>query len=303
MTDNNKKKKSALLPVLLVLLLTGLVGTVSAKYIFSEQIEALFRIKEFYFRSDVLTEEGAERRRNFDADYLMFELYNSADELRFSEDDVEYTISVEKKVDGSWQSGGALFDLYLDSDETADVTDQPVYTGTLGGGQVNEVRVKMHGLEDGAEYKVTAYATMGRVSGTNGFQKTISATFVPGAEGESVYKHLQKDGLYNSHVVLTVWTQNIKSDSTNGVVVRYADDDIVPDNTNPVLGGVVMSVDADDNEYIEFSDTTNFTQPYSSYSYRFFISPQGDIDNITVDDFVVTLHNGAVTRSAGPGTP
>ena len=98
--NNNRQKSSSLIQLLLVLSLS-IIGAVSAKYIYSMQVEKALRAKEFYFKSNLLTETGKEYRINSDSAAVSFKLQNHIDDLRFSEDIVEYTVTVTTKDGGS----------------------------------------------------------------------------------------------------------------------------------------------------------------------------------------------------------
>lgn len=293
----NKKRKSPLITALLVLLIVGTVGTVAAKYVFSTQIENLFRAKEFYFTSDTLTEisnpeteTGTEYTINYDAENIVFSISNAADELRFSEDDVVYTIDVKKKSGTDWTDCGASVS----------------YTtgGTLAKGGVNTAQITVSGIQTGGSvtdtYKVTVTATMGKnlEKSIYGYKKVMAATFVPSQPQQTIYKHLKKDTLYDAYVVLTVWTKDLKAAAPDGVDIAYPAGGgtvkLVPDNTDAILHDVYL--DAGDS--IAFSDKTNFAEAYSSRSYRFFVT-DGDIDDITAENFSVMIGS----QTASTATP
>ena len=287
MADNRtKKRKSPFVIVLMVLLLVGTVGTVMAKYVFSTQLDGIFRAKEFYFTSDILGEENPQYAINRDAESIVFTIKNAADELRCSEDEIVYTATLTDR------DGGPIYTAKLDNLSTAETETGTTLGGTLAGGSVNGTKIKIYDIKKGESYKVTVTATMG----TNlenriyGYTKTLSATFVPGEEEQVIYKHLSKDT--EEYVVLTVWTQNL----SGSVDIAYSAENavkILPDNTDKAMRNTFVQDDA-----ISFSDTTNFAQPYSSYSYRFFVA-EGDIDDITAEHFIVTIG----TQKAEPNTP
>lgn len=104
-------------------------------------------------------------------------------------------------------------------------------------------------VEQGKTYVVTA-------TGTKGFKKDLTATFIV---KESEVEAYTSAIVTKEYILLTVWTKNI----SGNVKVSEIPVDLIPDNTIDILKNVKQGDS-------EFTDTVNFTKPYSSYSYRFF---------------------------------
>ena len=131
------RKRTVILSVLLVLLLA--VGGVFAKYVYDSGGMNLLSAKEFYFTSNLLTENTAKYVLNSTTTEVSFTLGNSADKLRFSQDDIKYEITVECKSGESY------------SEENIQYKE-----GVLTGNSVNQTTVTLQNLKMGETYIVTA---------------------------------------------------------------------------------------------------------------------------------------------------
>lgn len=214
----------------LALLIAGVSG-VSAKYVTGQVKDHLFAAKEFYFTSNLLEVGGADYILNSNADSVTFTLSNGADELRYSEDDITYTVT----ADGGILSTG---------------------TGTLTGGSHNKTSITLSDLKKNKTYTVTAV-------GEAGYESTLKATFTLANEGEGVYKYLDT-AADPAYVLLTVWTENV---SGNAEVTFPAG--LVPDTTDSAMADVKNYSDGSYTSG-NFTDGTGFDNTYSSHVYRFF---------------------------------
>jgi len=194
----------------------------------------------FYFESDFLTVEG--KTYNVSATSVTFLLKNNADDLRFADNDITYTLST---------TGGTL----------------SATGGILAGGTTSSVTITLEDLVPGQEYTVTATANAG-------YEKTLKATFCISEPATKLYMNTNVvTDVYtgvDTHVLLTVWSENITGD----VSVAFPAG-LIPDNTDPVMAGVenlVAGVYVED----EFVDTATFAAPHSSHVYRFFITTDYD---------------------------
>lgn len=238
---------AAALAVGLVLLVL-LVGTAIGRYQHQFGSESYVRAKEFYFTSDFL--DGKTHTLAPGSTEVEFTVGNHADELRFSEVDIDYTVTVSPK-DG--------------------VTITPE-TGTLSEGSVNNGTLTISGLSSGKTYNVTVTG-IGYADGkpnTPGYEKTLKATIEVLSEKSAVYKYL--DATNPDYVLLTVWAQGY-----TGTVTIQPPEGMIPDNTDPVMGSVQTGAQFQDNE--SFS-----TSAYCSHTYRFFYNGSG----VTADNFTVT---------------
>ena len=240
------RKRTIIITVLVVLLFT--VGGVFAKYIYNSGGMGLLSAKEFYFTSNLLTENTAKYVLNSKTTEISFALGNNADKLRFSQDDIKYSITVGCKSGDSYPEENIK---YADSEQV------------LSGGSVDTTSVTLEGLTMGETYIVTA-------TGRAGYKQTLKAEFTVSDKEENVYMHL--DISNDAFVLLTVWTHNMTGPLT---VITPAG--LIPDNTDPILRKV-YNYSGTEYGAVQFTDNTNFTEAYSSYTYRFFISEDKSYD-------------------------
>lgn len=240
------RKRTIIITVLIVLLFT--VGGVFAKYIYNSGGMGLLSAKEFYFTSNLLTENTAKYVLNSQTTEISFALGNNADKLRFSQDDIKYSITVGCKSGDSYPEENIK---YADSEQV------------LSGGSVDTTSVTLEGLTMGETYIVTA-------TGKAGYKQTLKAEFTVSDKEENVHMHL--DTSNDAFVLLTVWTHNMTGPLT---VITPAG--LIPDNTDPILRKV-YNYSGTEYGAVQFTDNTNFTEAYSSYTYRFFISEDKSYD-------------------------
>lgn len=240
------RKRTIIITLLIVLLFT--VGGVFAKYIDNSGGMGLLSAKEFYFTSNLLTENTAKYVLNSKTTEISFTLGNNADKLRFSQDNIKYSITVECKSGDSYPEENIK---YADSEQV------------LSGGSVDTTSVTLEGLTMGETYIVTA-------TGRAGYKQTLKAEFTVSDKEENVHMHL--DTSNDAFVLLTVWTHNMTGPLT---VITPAG--LIPDNTDPILRKV-YNYSGTEYGAVQFTDNTNFTEAYSSYTYRFFISEDKSYD-------------------------
>lgn len=240
------RKRTIIITVLIVLLFT--VGGVFAKYIYNSGGMGLLSAKEFYFTSNLLTENTAKYVLNSKTTEISFTLGNNADKLRFSQDNIKYSITVGCKSGDSYPEENIK---YADSEQV------------LSGGSVDTTSVTLEGLTMGETYIVTA-------TGRAGYKQTLKAEFTVSDKEENVHMHL--DTSNDAFVLLTVWTHNMTGPLT---VITPAG--LIPDNTDPILRKV-YNYSGTEYGAVQFTDNTNFTEAYSSYTYRFFISEDKSYD-------------------------
>lgn len=209
----------------------ALSGTL-AKYLHSERADSEIKAPDFYFESNLLTVAGDQvYQLTYGTKEISFSLKNFADEFRYCEMDISYTVSVE--------GGGTL--------NTA--------SGTLTGGNKTSHTITLSGLEDGKTYTITA-------TGNAGFEQTLSAKFSVRAEKNNVYKYV--DDSHPNYVLLTVWSQH----RTGDALITFPKG-LIPDNTDPILKDVKNLQDGE-YQSGSFTDSQSFVTSYSSRTYRFF---------------------------------
>lgn len=261
------RKRTVILSVLLVLLLA--VGGVFAKYVYDSGGMNLLSAKEFYFTSNLLTENTAKYVLNSTTTEISFTLGNNADKLRFSQDDIKYEITVECK-------SGERY-----SEENIQYKE-----GVLTGNGVDQTTVTLQNLKMGETYIVTA-------TGRAGYKQILKAEFFVSDKEENVYKHL--DTSNSAYVLLTVWTENV----TGSLKIGVTKEGLIPDNTDLALRNVF---NYNDGEYgtMEITDSDNYKAAYSSYTYRFFVSGSS---SYSVEDFNVFIENSGTTYLAKEEIP
>ena len=163
--------------VLAAILLLLIIGSVLSKYVYNNKGQSLITAHEFYFTSDYLTEENQEYILSSDTTEIQIILKNHEDNLRYSSDEVKYSVLVngtEKK------------------------------SGNLEANQKSSDKITISGLQNGETYEVVA-------TGSAGFKKTIRATFRVLAVNENVYKSVKNTDEY---VLLTVWAESLSGNLT-----------------------------------------------------------------------------------------
>lgn len=179
---------------------------VSAKYIRQTVTKNNFATaSEFYFESDLL--DGAEHEvvptdTQGTTASVTIRLKNHADDLRYSETAINYTVIVAEKDTDS---------------QAADVTVTPS-SGTLAAGKINNADVTISNLQAGKTYTITA-------STDNVYQKTLTGTIKVLQPDTNVYASVSDKTQY---IEVTVWT----TDYTGEVKLSYGDIGLVPDNTD-----------------------------------------------------------------------
>jgi hypothetical protein len=223
--------------LVLILLASGGIGTTVAKYIHSTDGKMLVKAPEFYFTSDLLTEDGnVSYMLNSNTTQVQFLLRSTADELRNSDMKIGYTVSLEKPEDASG---------YLDITE-----------GELTGTEKTKT-VTLRDVQPGVTYTVTAI-------GEAGYTQELSATFRVADKDQNVYKNLTQSP--DGYLLLTVWTHNVEGDLTISIPAG-----LIPDNTNPEMSEVYNVEDPTKNSF-----TSSF-EKYTSKTYRFFGTTTGEI--------------------------
>ena len=208
--DKTKNPRIVYLWILILIILAAGTCGVAAKYIQASEQKIISQAKEFYFTSDLLTEEGANYTLNPGTTQVRFTLMNHIDELRYSDDLILYNVYVNDVV-------------LVENGRLNQNDDEIVFA-----------------VENGKTYHV-------RAEGIAGYRKTISATFTVMTEPDGFYKSLDASNEY--FVLLTVWTEavsgNVTIDFPAGLipdatdekltnVVNYEDSYYEAGRTNPV---------------------------------------------------------------------
>lgn len=229
-----------------VLLLLSVVSGVYAKYVWGIERKSAVSAPNFYFTSDLLAENPKTYTLNPGAGgttSFTFEVRNYADELRNTDMNVEYSVTV------------------IPSEE---ITVTPA-SGKLTASQKSTATITVSGLENGQTYTITA-------TGRAGFESTLSANVTVRPDAQNIYKHLYVDSTDPNYVLLTVWTENV-----SGEVSITFPAELIPDATDAALEGIFTP--SNDGKAYMFTDNSNFTASYSSHVYRFFKAEDAKYEN------------------------
>ena len=209
-----------------VLLLTSLTigGTIYAKYVHSTRSDIVAGSPNFYFESDYLTSATPTYYLKSDTKSVSFLLKNYADVLRFSDDDVAYTLT--------------LTCLTNPTDTSATLSQS---TGSIATGAPREAVITISGLKSGYSYRVEAV-------GSAGFRKTLSAIFTVQSTDAVLYKHLES---VDEYVILTVWTRDLEGD-----VSISLPDGLIPDNTWPGMSSIKSTQKKIEESYEKYASKT-----------------------------------------------
>jgi len=175
------------------LLLSVGVSFIYARYASTKKETQTVTAPDFYFESNMLTEEGKEHSFSASVDSVTFEIYNFADSLRISTLDVNYTVTVTCE-------GNTVYNK----------------TGTIQKNVKTAEKITVSDLEAGKTYEV-------EVVGENGFKKTIRAIFKIHDE-TGFFKLVDSSDPYC--VILKVWTAD-----SSGTVTVTPPTELIPDNT------------------------------------------------------------------------
>ncbi len=218
---NKKLLGTAVLGVCLVMLVV-LIGAAIGRYQHQFRSGGSVRAKEFYFTSDFL--DGETHTLAPDSTSVTFKLGNHADELRISEVDIAYTVTVNNGATVTPASGTL----------TAGVT------GT-------DAKITITGLQSGETYTVTAV-------GKGGYTKTLTATIKVLEEAARPYYHI--DTVPGEYILLTVWNEGSVEKT---VTIQYTG---IPDNTNPNMTNWTtgetkdITIDPHESKVFRFFDGT-----------------------------------------------
>ncbi len=218
-----------------LVLLVFLMGMVIGRYQRQLQSDGSVKALNFYFTSSFL--DGSTHTLAPDSTEVTFTLGNHADDLRFSEVDIEYTVTVDN---------GATISINNNTGTN---------TGTLTKGAVRDAEVTISNLKGGKTYTVTAI-------GTGGYSQTLTAKIeVLPIEGQLYY---HQDNVSGEYTLLTVWNEG---DVEGEITIEYIG---IPDNTNPNMtnwstdesGSAVMKnvrIEPHESKVFRFFNATNIT--------------------------------------------
>ncbi len=238
-TKQNSKgtrKKVIISTVAVVLsLCLFLIGMLVAKYLNEKNSDGLVRAKNFYFTSNLL--DGKQHTLAPGSTSVTFMLGNHEDDLRYSEVDIEYTVTITFG-DGTTTSATIAKD-----------------KGTLAKGSIRDEKITISGLQPGKTYTVTAV-------GKGGYKKTLTAMIAVPEKAVQLYYYT--DDSAGAYTLLTVWNEG---DEKGEVTITYTG---IPDNTNPDMtdwktgeggseGTKKVSIEPHESKVLRFFGETSIT--------------------------------------------
>ncbi len=248
--------------ILLLLASVAVTSGVLAKYADSrEQDPKKATAKSFYFESDLLTEDDHLYRINSGTESIEFTLYNYENDLRVSETECTYTVSVTTD----------------DAEVTINGVERKDATITVGAVKA-DTTVTLGGLDDGYEYKVTVVAD-------GGYKKTLGAIFAIAPDKTGFFMNVNANDA--QYVILTVWSENVSGNVTVSVPAG-----LIPDTTDPIMKNITNYTDGEYTAF-EFTDSESFAAAYSSHAYRFFKTDDYQSGTFTVKMADVAAENKA----------
>ena len=215
-----KRRGKLVLPIMLaVVVLAGSFAAISrnssARYTQEQEQQAVVRVVDFYFGSDLLVPGGKDYTLNPGSEEFSFELRNF-DGLKASELTVNYTVSV------SGPDGSVISIKPHGSEQSISAAGGSLVNGGEGKADI----VTISNLVDGGVYTVTAVGTSKLTDQPGeGYTATLSATFTVSSEETNIYKNTS---YYEDYVLLTLWTKN-----KAGEFVITLPNGLIPDKTYP----------------------------------------------------------------------
>ena len=268
-TQNNPSAHSTVarygsIALIAIVVVAALSAVVAAKYLQSGAKEAAATAQEFYFESDLLDGQThtvtATEGDGSKTATVTITLKNHADDLRYSEVDIPFAVSVSDE-DG----------------ETAEDVTITSSTGTLTKGNVNDAAVTISGLQPGKTYTVTA-------STNETYAKTLTGAIAVTATDNSVQASLRDGGAY---IEATVWTV----DYSGNVTLNYAAS-LIPDNTDSAMSDWKTAASSADSSASSGTGAVNL-DAYSSHTFRFFKSDTSKTYGVTATGTGVSINEQA----------
>lgn len=215
-----------------LVLLVFLIGAVIGRYQRQLRSDNSVKAKEFYFTSNLL--DGGTHTLAPGSTEVTFTLGNYADELRFSEVDIDYKVTVTPADNVTVEYSNTAQKLFTDGKKDDTVT--------------------IKGLLPNNTYTVTA-------TGEGGYSKTLTAKIVVLPTEGQVYYNM--DNVSGEYILLTVWNEG---EEAGNVTIHYKG---IPDNTNPNMtdwntGGETaqeksVSIEPHESKVFRFFNATDIT--------------------------------------------
>lgn len=239
--------------LILFCIVMAMSAVVAAKYIDQTANNDAVTAKEFYFTSDIL--DGQAHKITADQSdqtaKINIQLTNHADELRFSEVDIDYVVTLKDQTNGK--------DIALNNTNSANAT------GKIGKGKCNEKSVTISGLEPGKTYEITATTN-------NTYRKTLKGTVEVSDTDNKIHQKILDEKEY---IEVTIWTV----DYSGEIKLEYPQG-LIPDNTDEWMAAAKSATDTSQTLTLESDKIKENT----SHTFRFFKENTDSTYNVRVDN-------------------
>lgn len=235
-TKTKLKFSLSLNTFLLIIIPVILIGTSLAKYISERTSDLVYEAKNFYFESNLLSDNTNPSAYTYDVgtDTISFKLKNNIDDLRHSEVDIEYTVKIT--------------DIQGNSVTDKDGNVVGSLTGTLSKNGIDSDELEFTNLPSG-NYLITADAI-------SPYVKKLQGSFVLTGKDEEIMYSVN-DSLGSPIVLLTVSTEDYEGD----INISWTSG-LAPDSTSSIFENV-------NSGYASGSIETSF-ESNSEFTFQFF---------------------------------
>ena len=218
-------KKKFLIVYLILLTIIITMTVVLGKYLQELKNNTLYEAENFYFRSDLLSEDSKSYTLQRGVNKIVIHLYNSEDRLRYTKVDINYVVKLEKINDD-----GNLVKVREEN-------------GVLSNSGFTDNEVVFDNLENG-KYKVSAIAI-------NPYTKILEGNFVI-TNNDNRIDYSVGDNVDSTVMFLTIKTV----DYTGNIKIKFPDG-LYPDNNEEVFKNV--NIDNSKEVIINFKNNSSYS--------------------------------------------
>lgn len=218
-------KKKFLIVYFILLTIIIAMTVVLGKYLQELKNNTLYEAENFYFRSDLLSEDIKSYTLQRGVNKIVIHLYNSEDRFRYTKVDINYVVKLEK---------------INDDGNLVKVREK---NGVLSKSNFTDNEVVFDNLENG-KYKVSALAT-------NPYTKILEGNFVI-TNNDNRIDYSVGDNVDSTVMFLTIKTV----DYTGNIKIKFPDG-LYPDNNEEVFKNV--NIDNSKEVIINFKNNSSYS--------------------------------------------
>lgn len=222
-------KKKFLIVYFILLTIIIAMTVVLGKYLQELKNNTLYEAENFYFRSDLLSEDIKSYTLQRGVNKIVIHLYNSEDRFRYTKVDINYVVKLEK---------------INDDGNLVKVREK---NGVLSKSNFTDNEVVFDNLENG-KYKVSALAT-------NPYTKILEGNFVI-TNNDNRIDYSVGDNVDSTVMFLTIKTV----DYTGNIKIKFPDG-LYPDNNEEVF----KNVNIDNSKEVIVNFKNNSSDSYRFY--------------------------------------